>query len=120
MGGSPPPYIAPPRVNPRLDLRGGTMHVRDRCRGAVGDCRRKLGLIGPNKGSADPPSEAFRTHLWSVYSLWASCGDRGVHSYGYVGLACHLVPRIHVRTAVFVGSVSSLRLGLIFFRMWDL
>ena len=35
MGYAPPPYVASPKVDPQLDLRGGTMHVRDRCRGAV-------------------------------------------------------------------------------------
>ena len=53
-GGSPPPYVASPKVDPWLDSRGGTMHARDRCRGAVGDCLRKLGPNEPNKGSDDP------------------------------------------------------------------
>ena len=120
MGGSPPPYIASPGVDPWLYLRGGIMHVRDGCRGAVGDCWRKLGLIGPNKGSADPLLRPFRL----IFGRCIPCGllveDRRVHSWRYVGLACHWSLRIHVRTIVFVGSVFSLRLGLICFRMWAL
>ena len=58
MGGSPPPYVASPKVDPRLDSRGGTMHVRDKCRGAVGDCWRKMGLIWPTRGSDDPRGRA--------------------------------------------------------------
>ena len=76
------------------------------------------GSAGP--GGGQPLSEAVWAHLRSVYSLWAPCVDRGVHSCRYVGLTCHLGPRIHVRTAVFVRSVSSLGLGLICFRMWAL
>ena len=53
-GGSPPPYVASPKVDPWLDSRGGTMHARDRCRGAVGDYSRKMGLIWPTRGSAEP------------------------------------------------------------------
>ena len=53
MGGSPPPYVASPKVDPQLDSRGGTIHVRDRCRGAVVDCWRNLGPIEPSKGSGD-------------------------------------------------------------------
>ena len=94
-GGSPPPYIASPRVDPRLDLRGGTMHVRDGCRGAVGDCSRKLGLNKPNKGSAEP----FLWPFGLIFGRCVPCGDYGVHSCRYVGLACHLGPKIHVRTA---------------------
>ena len=120
MGGSPLPYIASPRVDPQFDLRGGTMHVRDGCRGAMGDCWRKMGLNGPNKGSAEPFFVVFWAHLQSVYSLWAPRGDRGVHSWRYVGLQCHLGPRIHVCAAVFVESVFSLGLGLICVRMWAL
>ena len=71
MGCSPPPYVASPKVDPRLDSRGGTMHIRDRCRGAVGDCWRKVGLIWPTRGSAKPkwrsPRPAF---LWSA-DRWA-------------------------------------------------
>ena len=63
---------------------------------------------------------AFWAHLQSVYSLWAPRGDRGVHSCRYVGLACHLGPRILVCTAVFIRSVFSLGLGLICFRMYAL
>ena len=54
MGGSPPSYVASPRVEPRLDSRGGTMHVRKRCRGAVRTCSRKMGLFWPTSGSGDP------------------------------------------------------------------
>ena len=54
MRGSPPPYVASPKVDPWLDSRGGTMHAWDRCRGAVGDCWRKLGPNDPIKGSGDP------------------------------------------------------------------
>ena len=54
MGCSPPPYVASPKVDPQLDSRGGTMHVRDRCRGTVGDCWRKMGLIWSTRGSDDP------------------------------------------------------------------
>jgi len=53
MGCSPPPYVASPKVDLRLDLRGGTMHVRNRCRGVVGICSRKMGLIWPTRGSGD-------------------------------------------------------------------
>ena len=67
MGGSPPPYVASPRVELRLDSRGGTMHVRKRCRGAVRTCSRKMGLIWPTRGSAEPkwrsPGPAF---LWTT------------------------------------------------------
>ena len=56
---SPPPYVVSPKVDPRLDLRGGTMHVRNGCSGVVGDCWRKLGLIRPNKGSAGPLLRSF-------------------------------------------------------------
>jgi len=49
VGGSPPPYVASPRVDPRLDSRGGNMHVRNRCRGAMRVSWRKLGLIGPRR-----------------------------------------------------------------------
>ena len=66
MGGSPPTYIASPRVDPRLDLQGGTMHIRDGCRGAVGDCWRKLGLNRPNKGSAEP-------FLWPFGLIFGRC-----------------------------------------------
>ena len=54
MGCSAPPYVASPKVDPWLDSRGDTMHVLDRCRGAVGDCWRKMGLIWPTRGSDDP------------------------------------------------------------------
>ena len=71
MGCSPPPYVASPKVDPWLDLRGGTTHVRNRYRGAVGICSRKVGLIWPTRGSAEPkwhsPGSAF---LWSA-DRWA-------------------------------------------------
>ena len=73
MGCSSPPYVASPKVDPRLDSRGGTMHVRDRCRGAVGDCWRKLGPHEPNKGSGDPggwPSPNGTPFLWTA-DRWA-------------------------------------------------
>ena len=54
MGYSSPPYVAFPKVDPRLDLRGGTMHIRNRCRGVVGICSRKMGLFWPTRGSGDP------------------------------------------------------------------
>ena len=54
MGCSLARYVASPKVDPQLDLRGGTMHIRNRCRGAVGDCWRKMGLIWPTRGSDDP------------------------------------------------------------------
>ena len=72
MGGSPPPYVVSPKVDPRLDSRGGTIHVRDSCRGAVGDCWRKIGLIWPTRGSAEPkwcsPGPAFpwSTDRWAL------------------------------------------------------
>ena len=72
MGGSPPPYVASPRVEPRLDSRGGTMHVRKRCRGAVRTYSRKMGLIWPTRGSAEPkwrfPGPAFfwTTDRWAL------------------------------------------------------
>ena len=53
MGGSPPLYVASPKVDPLLDSQDGTMHVRDRCKGAVVDCWRNLGPIEPSKGSGD-------------------------------------------------------------------
>ena len=62
--------IASPRVDPRLDSRGGIMHIRNRCRGAVGDCRRKLGLIGPNRGSATPLLMPF----WPIFGRRVPCG----------------------------------------------
>ena len=71
MGCSPPPYVASPKVDPQLDLRGGTMHVQNRCRRAVGICSRKMGLIWPTRGSAEPkwrsPGPAF---LWTT-DRWA-------------------------------------------------
>jgi len=54
MGCSSRPYVGSPKVDMRLDSRGDTMHVRDRCRGVVGDCWRKMGLIWPTRGSDDP------------------------------------------------------------------
>ena len=42
------------------------MHVRDGCRGAVGDCWRMLGLNGPNKGSAEP-------FLWPFGLIFSRC-----------------------------------------------
>ena len=77
MGGSPPPYIASPRVDPRLDMRGGTMHIPNGCSGAVGDCWRKLGLIGPNKGSAEPFCGCLGSSSVGVFlvgSMWGSQG----------------------------------------------
>ena len=95
------------------------MHVRDRCRGAVGDCWRKLGLNGPNKGSAEP-------FLWPFGLIFGRCVPCGL----LVGIAgCipvdmwvwHVIWALgSMCTAVFVGSVSSLGLGLICFRMWAL
>ena len=58
MGCSPPPYVASPKVDPRLDLRGDTMHIRNRCRRAVGICSRKMGLFWPTRGSGDPGGRA--------------------------------------------------------------
>ena len=34
------------------------MDVQDRCREAVGDCWRKMGLIWPTRGSDDPRGRA--------------------------------------------------------------
>ena len=42
------------------------MHVRDICRGAVGVSRRKLGLIGPNRGSVEP-------FLWPFGLIFGRC-----------------------------------------------
>ena len=117
-GGSPPPYIASPRVDPRLAVRGGTMHVQNKCRRAVGDCWRKLSLIGPNKGLAEP-------FLWPFGLIFGRCIPCGL----LVGIAgCipidmwvwHVIWALGSMCALlcFVGSVFSLRLGLICFRMW--
>ena len=70
VGGSPPPSISSPRVDLRLDSRGGTMHVRNRCREAVGDCWRKLGRIGTNRGSATPLLSLF----WPIFGRCVPCG----------------------------------------------
>ena len=87
-GGSPPPFVAYPKVDPRLDSRGGTMHVQNRCRGAVGDCRRKLGLFRPSGGVGRPHSEAVWAHIWLVFSLWDPYVDNGVHG---VKLSWHVM-----------------------------
>ena len=74
MGGSSPPYVSSPKVDPQLDSRGGTMHARDRCRGGVGDCWRKMGLIWPTRGSGDPGGQPSPNGApLGLPSLGASC-----------------------------------------------
>ena len=71
MGGSPPPYVASPKVDPRFDLRGGTMHVQNRCWGAVGICSRKMGLIWPTRGSGDPKWHSPGPVILWIADRWA-------------------------------------------------
>ena len=96
------------------------MHVRDGCRGAVGDCRRKLGLNGPNKGSAEP-------FLWPFGLIFGRCIPCGL-LVGIAGcipvdmLVWHVIWALRSLCAplLFVGSVFSIGLGLISFKMWAL
>ena len=75
MGCTSPPYVASPKVDPQLDLRGGTMHIRNRCRGAVGICSRKMGLIWLTRGSGDPkwhspgPAILWTADRWALVSI---------------------------------------------------
>ena len=69
----------------------------------LGSCERLLEKDGPERaqqGASRTLFVAFWAHLRSVYSLWAPCGDRGVNSCRYVGLTCHLGPKILVRTTI--------------------
>ena len=96
------------------------MHVRDICRGAVGVSRRKLGLIGPNRGSVEP-------FLWPFGLIFDRCIPCGL-LVGITGCipvdmwVWHVIWALRCMCTqfVFVGSVSSLGLGLICFRMWAL
>ena len=108
MGGSPPPYVASPRVELRLDSRGGTMHVRKRCRGAVRTCSRKMGLIWPTRGSGEPkwrsPGLAF---LWTT-DRWALVLILGCILLGTPitsGLWALLLSETHVQDIMYISSV---------------
>ena len=52
MGGSPPPYIA--FKGWIFVLAFGVVPSGTGVGDAMGVCRRKMGLIGPSRGSADP------------------------------------------------------------------
>ena len=54
----------------------------------------------PNQGFGHTLAEAFWAHLRPTHSSWAPYVDFRVHSCRCVGLACHLGPKILVRTAV--------------------
>ena len=47
------------------------MHIRSRRRGAVGDCRRKLGPFRPNRGSAEPKWGSLRPVFFWITDRWA-------------------------------------------------
>jgi len=108
MGCSPPPYVASPKVDPQLDLRGGTMHVRNRCRGAVGICSRRMGLFWPTRGSAEPkwrsPGPAFlrTTDRWALV-LILGCILLGTPILS--GLGALLLSETQVQDILFISSV---------------
>jgi hypothetical protein len=71
-GGLSSSLYSPLRAERRENFQGGT--IWNRRREAVGESRRKLGLIGPSGDLAEPNiSVAFWPNLRSVHSLWASC-----------------------------------------------
>ena len=108
MGCSPPPYVASPKVDPQLDLRGGTMHVRNRCTGAVGICSRRMGLFWPTRGSAEPKWRSPRPAFLRTTDRWALVLILGCILLGTPissGSGALLLSETHVQDILCISSV---------------
>ena len=109
-GGSSPPYIALSRVHLQVNFQGGTI------KNVQGVSWRKMGLIGPSRGSAEPLLAPFGPIFGRCIPCGLLMGIAGCTGWSWVVLACYLSPNPCITQDVifFMFLLCSLRIFFIF------